>query len=236
VRSLHFLVLAGALSCPAFAHAQRPDLASVERRIVEATNEFRREGGAEAVRPNPALAKAARDFADYMARTDRYGHNADGRDPSDRARSHGYDYCLVAENIAYLRSSTGFRAAELIGGYVEGWKNSPEHRKNMLEAAATDIAVAVARSDRTGSYYAVQMFGRRKSEHIEFRITNTAPQAVRYRVAKQEYSLRPRETRIHWVCAPEDLTLHAGGAVRPNRGDKLVIVSDASRVSIRRER
>jgi uncharacterized protein YkwD len=242
-RRLHCLVLVAILSCPATALAQRADLGSTERLVVEATNEFRREEGVGAVKPNPALAKAAQDFADYMARTDRYGHNADGRDPADRARSHGYDYCLVAENIAYLYRSAGLRTAELAGGIVEGWKHSPEHRKNMLEAAATDTAVAVARSDRSGRYYAVQMFGRPKSERIEFRITNAAPQTVSYRIAGQEYSLRAREGRIHGLCGPDDLTLHAGAGasarstqVRPNRGDRLVVVSEPGGVSIRRER
>jgi uncharacterized protein YkwD len=231
-----------ALACPAVAPAQRADLAGTERLVLEATSEFRREEGVGAVRPNAALAKAAQDFADYMARTDRYGHEADGRSPADRARSHGYDYCLVSENIASLYSSKGFRTAELARDYVEGWKHSPEHRKNMLEAAATDIAVAVAHSNRSGRYYAVQMFGRPKSERIEFRITNATPQSVRYRVASQAYSLRPRETRIHWQCGPEDLTLQsAGGAnlpnatLRPNRGDRLVVASDARGVSLRRE-
>jgi uncharacterized protein YkwD len=241
--SLHCLVLVAILSCPATALAQRADLAGTAKLIVEATNELRREEGVGAVRPNAALAKAAQYFADFMARTDRYGHEADGRNPADRARSHGYDYCLVAENIAYLYRSAGFRTAELAGGIVEGWKHSPEHRKNMLEAAATDTAVAVARSDRSGRYYAVQMFGRPKSERIEFRITNAAPQTVRYHLADQEYSLGPRETRIHWLCGPDDLTLHAAAGasarstqVRPNRGDRLVVVSDPSGVSIRRER
>jgi uncharacterized protein YkwD len=232
------VILAVALSCPAFAAAQAPDLDSAERLVVEATNKFRREEGVETVRPNPALAKAARDFAEYMARTDRYGHTADGSNPPDRARSHGYDYCLVSENIAYRYNSGGFRTAELARGFVEGWKQSPEHRKNMLEPAATESAVALARSDRSGRYYGVQMFGRPKSERVEFRITNAAPRAVSYHVGKQDYSLRPREGRIHWLCGPEDLTLQtAGGApvtMRPNRGDRLVVEGVTSGTSIRR--
>lgn len=49
---------------------------------------------------------------------------------------------------------------ELASRYFEGWKKSPGHRRNMLEASVTDTAVAVARSARTGRYYAVQLFGR----------------------------------------------------------------------------
>ena len=231
------LLIVAAAAWPALALAQRVDLSSAEKIVVDATNAFRREEGLGTVKPDPALGHAARDFAEFMAHTDRYGHTADGRNPGDRAAGKGYDHCLVAENIAYQYNSGGFRTAELARGFVEGWKRSPEHRKNMLEPAATDTALAVARSEKSGRYYAVQMFGRPKSERIEFRITNAAPQAVRYRIANQEYSLRPRETRIHWLCGPEDLALRAGGgAVRPNRGDRLVVVSDASRLAIRRER
>jgi uncharacterized protein YkwD len=116
------------------------------------------------VTANPVLARTVRDFVDFMARTDRYGHEADGKQPADRARGHGYDYCLVSENIAYQYNSAGFRTAALARDFVEGWKHSPQHRKNMLEPAATQTAVAVARSEKSGRYYAVQMFGRPKSE------------------------------------------------------------------------
>ncbi len=235
--------MVAACAWPALALAQRVDLSSAEKLVVDTTNAFRREAGLAAVKPDSALGQAARDFAEFMAHTDRYGHTADGRNPGDRASGKGYDHCLVAENIAYQYNSGGFRTAELAHSFVEGWKHSPDHRKNMLEPAATDTAVAVARGERSGRYYAVQMFGRPKSERIEFRITNAAPEAVRYDIAQREYSLRPRETRIHWLCGPEDLTLHPGAGanahdarVRPSRGDKLVVVGEASRVSIRRER
>jgi uncharacterized protein YkwD len=155
------LLFAALVSGPALA--QRPDLDAVEQLIVEATNEFRRGEGLRTVTTSPVLARTVRDFADFIARTDRYGHEADGKQPSDRARAHGYDYCLVSENIAYQYNSAGFRTAALARDFVEGWKQSPQHRKNMLEPDAVDTAVAVARSDRSGKYYAVQMFGRAKS-------------------------------------------------------------------------
>ena len=50
--------------------------------MVERTNAFRLEQGLGAVKPDPALEASARDFAAYMARTDRYGHEADGATPS----------------------------------------------------------------------------------------------------------------------------------------------------------
>lgn len=162
LREIPRFLLAAALSLPGMALAQRVDLPAVEKLVVDATNAFRGQEGLDSVRPDRALAKAAQDFADYMARTDRYGHTADGRNPADRARGQGYGYCLLAENIAYQYNSAGFRTAELARGFVEGWKHSPGHRKNMLEPAVTDTAVAVAHSEKSGRYYAVQMFGQPK--------------------------------------------------------------------------
>jgi uncharacterized protein YkwD len=231
------LLAAALVSAPAFG--QRADVLGAERLIVSGANAFRREEQLSPVKASAELAKAARDFADYMARTDRYGHEADGATPAERAKRHGYDYCLVSENIAYQYKSGGFRTADLAESFVEGWRNSPPHRKNMLEPAATETGAAVARSDRSGRYYAVQMFGRPKSERIEFRIDNSASQPVRYRLGDKDYSLRPRQARTHWVCGPEDLTLQSAGAhgkVRPAQGEKLVVVNEAGGVAIRRQR
>ena len=188
----------------------------------------------------PALARAARGFADYMARTDHYGHTADGTQPADRASERGYDYCLVSENIAYQYSSEPLATAELARRYVEGWKDSPGHRKNMLEPAATDMAVAVARSSRTGRFYAVQMFGRPRSQAIEFRVTNAARRSIDYRVAGKGFTLRAGQGRIHTVCAPEDVSFPGaenaeGRVIRPSGGDNLVVAGGA-RLTIRQER
>jgi len=137
-----------------------PDMAQVAGLVVEGTNRFRHDHGLTSVTPERRLASAAREFAAYMAQTDRLDHAADGRQPWGRAKAQGYDYCLVAENIAYQFDSRGFATAQLAHELVAGWERSPGHRKNMLEREAVDTAVAVARSPRTGRYYAVQMFGR----------------------------------------------------------------------------
>ena len=115
-----FIVALVFVSAPAAARV--PDVAAVESMVIEATNRFRAEEGRNAVAPERHLDAAAREFAAFMARTDRYGHNADGREPADRAKAHGYDYCLVSENISYQYSSLGFRTGELATRLVEGWK------------------------------------------------------------------------------------------------------------------
>ena len=228
--ALAVLVAGGAWAQP------RPDLARVEDIIVRQTNEFRREQGLAAVREDDKLGAAARYFADYMARTDRYGHEADGREPSERAQRHGYDYCLVAENISYQYSSADFATSELARRYVEGWKASPGHRKNMLSPHAVDTGVAVARGGKSGRYYAVQMFGRPKTASIEFRITNAARDTARYEVGGQGFTLAPGSTRIHTLCAPEDVALsgvRARHALVPRNGERFVVVREPGGLALR---
>lgn len=224
----------------AAAGAPRPDLDEVEALIVRHTNEFRAANGLAKVEPDASLERAARSFAEYMARTDRYGHTADGSEPAERARARGYDYCFVAENIAYSYSSQPVTTGELEGTVFEGWKQSPGHRRNLLQAAVIDVGVAVARSAKSGRYYAVQMFGRPRSRSIEFRVTNGARRAVDYRIAAKTWTLAPGQGRIHTLCAPEDVSFPAvesdkGRTIRPSGGENLVVRGDA-RLAIRVER
>ena len=143
--------------------ARSADLARVEKLVFESTNRFRGEQGVAPVAADAKLHAAARDFAQFMARSGRYAHDADGRQPSDRARAHGYDYCVISENIAYQFDSRGFGTGGLADLLFEGWKRSAGHRRNLLDAEVTDSAVAVARSAATGYFYAVQMFARPRS-------------------------------------------------------------------------
>src|SRR6056297_1622544 len=143
----------------------------VESAIVEQTNEFRKKKELDALESDAELTKSASQFAQYMAESGRYGHRADGRTPARRAKAAGYQYCVVRENIAY-RTNTGEVSAEnLIDVFVQGWIDSPSHRENMLADYVTQTGVAVATADDV-TYYAVQLFGRPKSESIRIEIAN----------------------------------------------------------------
>ena len=143
------------------ADCRAVDLGRAAAAIVEETNRFRVEEKVAGVLPSAALAATAREFAQFLAATDKFGHAADGRDPAARVRGHGYDYCMVSENIAYQFRSQGFESpAELGRVFVEGWKRSPGHRTNLRDREATEIGVAVAHSAHTRRYYAVQAFAR----------------------------------------------------------------------------
>lgn len=224
-----------------FAPAPRaePNLRQVEVLVAQRTNDFRAEQSLRKVESEGALDRAAREFAEFMARTDRYGHSADGNAPADRARARGYDYCLVSENISYQFTTGEFTTADLARRYVEGWKASPGHRGNMVDPAVVDIGVGVARSERTGRYYGVQMFGRPRARSIEFRVTNVSRMQVRYRVGGEAFTLGQRQERRHTLCVAEDVVFSSSGnaegrKIRPSDGDRLVVEGD-KRPTIRQE-
>ena len=231
-------VFAGCLLLFAWpALAKAPDLGQAERLIARRTNEFRAEQGLGGLEPDAALTAVAQAFAEYMARTDRYGHAADGRQPSERAEARGYRYCSVAENISYQFNSESFATEELARRFVEGWKDSPGHRRNMLNPHAVHMAAAVTQSSRTGRFYGVQMFGRPREASIEFRIANRARTQVRYRVGDEAFSLAAGQERVHTVCAPPEVTFAnaEGGPFRPQAGERLRVEGDR-RLVVKSER
>jgi uncharacterized protein YkwD len=230
-----FAVAAAAifLALPAFGEA--PDLARVMSIVMEGTNRFRQEHRLATLEADSKLAATARDFADFMAKTDKYGHGADDLGLLERVRRHGYAYCLVSENIGYQFRSDGFRtAADLADGFVEGWKRSPGHRKNMMERDATEIGVAVARSAKTGRYYGVEIFARPASHIVEFAVANESEQRVDYRIGSAAYWLPRRTVRTHRECVAEPVGFQ-GQVLHPVNGDRLTIVEGRGSLRMTRE-
>ena len=215
--------------------AAAADVEEAAKRIVEQTNAFRQAQGREPQAVNAALEQAAGDFAAFMAKNGKYGHAADGRTPAERAAAHGYDYCIVLENIAYLFRSTGYDTETLVQRFVEGWKNSPEHRKNLLERGATQTGAGVAQA-QDGRYYGVQMFGRPKSAAIRFSVRNESGRRVEYQAGEREFSLPPRATRSHTVCRALQLriALQKPFTARPSGGESYAIVERAGSLTVTR--
>ncbi|MGZ9075519.1 MAG: CAP domain-containing protein [Burkholderiaceae bacterium] len=216
---------------PAGARNARADTAEVARRVVVATNEFRRQENLPSTGHAPQLASAARYFADFMARTGKYGHTADGTEPAARAKRFGYEYCIVAENIAQFHRADGIATAELADRLFNGWQNSPEHRRNILDPHVTETAVVVARSAKTDYYYAVQLFGRPVSQSIDFKVTNQAGVAVSYALDGQTLQLPARTTVTHRVCKPAAFEFR-GKTLQPANGQQFVIVNDQNGVQL----
>lgn len=207
------------------------DIQETSKAILEKTNAFREKNELSPLQKDADLVAAAQKFADYMARTLRYGHTADGRRPSERASAIGYAYCSIRENIAYQYNSTGFEAPELADKFFTGWKESKGHRENMLSAFATEVGIGLARSDKTGAYFAVQMLGRPESQSLQFRVVNESSKLRQYTLAvdgrngtERHFDIRPRVIRTHQRCRPVGLTIpRAGGEQTLEAEDGLVV-------------
>ncbi len=90
--------------------------------VIELTQDSRLSAAAEA---------HAVDMVDnnYLSHTDLTGGG-----PGDRAAAVGYDWNLIAENIAQ-----GFYSNAAV---IDAWMNSPGHRANMLDARIEDFGIA----------------------------------------------------------------------------------------------
>lgn len=190
-----------------------PNSQAAEAFIIQKTNSFREQSGLERLKENRHLGEAASYFASYMARSGNYGHRADGNKLSERVALYDYDYCIVAENIAFIEFSQELTANDLGGRLYLGWKDSKPHRRNMLDPDMTETGVAVAYDSEAKKYYGVQLFGRPRSAAIRFRIENLSSETLRYTIAgvdrnassSREFEILPRSARIHSRCRPSRL-------------------------------
>ena len=203
-------------------------IAAVQRAIVEQTNEFRKSNELDAVQRNEHLMQAAKDFAEFMARTGKYGHRANGMTPAQRAEAAGYDYCVVRENIAYRTNTGEVTADSLIEVFVQGWIDSPPHRENMLADYITHTGVAVATTDGV-TYYAVQMFGRPKSASFRLNLINDSgeTQTIEFETndQKEEVELQPRMILTMTRCIPTKVSLAGSNKFKKMRSNAMLSVT-----------
>jgi uncharacterized protein YkwD len=117
-----------------------------DKMIFEITNGFRGQHGIAPLTWDGTLAEAARIHSKDM-RDNNYFDHADpqGNQAWDRAEAAGYSWAAIGENI-----SKGYRNSV---GAVDGWVNSPSHRKCMLDGIYTELGVGVSGT------YATQVFG-----------------------------------------------------------------------------
>ena len=175
--------------------------------VVERTNAYRRGRDLGELTPNETLNTAAQSFAEYMARTGNYGHEADGRAPAERIEAAGYVYCRVGENIGWQQKGTEHIASLKIGRtFFTGWRDSPPHHENIVEPTFTEIGTGFAAAT-TGRYYAVQLFGRPQSLRFTVELVNQSGENVRYQFGGEMYELTPRMWRQHEVCETTPLVV-----------------------------
>jgi uncharacterized protein YkwD len=120
--------------------------------VVARTNAERARHGLPPLTPEPMLAAAAQAHSVDMAARRFFDHrNPEGLQVSDRVEAFGYRYATVAENIAAGQPTPA--------AVVEGWMNSPGHRRNILSADVTQIGIGFAPSSDIYGCYWTQVFG-----------------------------------------------------------------------------
>lgn len=189
-----------------------PDIPATETLVIEMTNTVRAREKLGPVKPDKALAIAARAYAQYLAKANAFSHTADGRQPAARANAAGYEFCQIAENLALSESSRGFAAQALATETVEGWLNSPGHRANLLAKGVTDIAVAVAKvGAKEPKYVVVQMLGRPSALSTEFQVSNATKEKVTYALSGASHTINPGTGIRHTVCEAKTLQFKSAG-------------------------
>lgn len=197
-----------------------PDLPQVEQHIVEMTNQVRQEQKLPALKINAMLAKAARAFAQNVAKSGKFSHTADGRTPAQRAESVGYKHCEIAENLAMDQDSGGFDTGALALQAIAGWMNSPPHRANILRASVSEIGVGVARAPGPKpKFISVELFGKPASRSFTFKIRNVANIAVSYSYGGKAYDLKPGRSVVHSSCSQEQLIISKPGGLFSSRSE-----------------
>ncbi|OPY61091.1 MAG: Cysteine-rich secretory protein family protein [Syntrophorhabdaceae bacterium PtaU1.Bin034] len=123
--------------------------------IIAATNQARRLQGLTELNENPLLDAIAEVKAKDMFERQYFAHvSPTGEQASDIAQRVGYKYKIIAENIARGLFLTNQKI-------VDGWMQSPGHRKNILSPEVREIGASVMKGRLEGSdaWVSVQVFG-----------------------------------------------------------------------------
>ncbi|MDI6741201.1 MAG: CAP domain-containing protein [Smithella sp.] len=123
--------------------------------VIELTNKERVNYGLTYLEENHLLNIIAASRAQDMLEKQYFAHVSPiGEQASDIARTVGYAYKIIAENIG----SGDFLTNQKI---VDGWMQSPGHRNNILSTEVREIGAAVARGKMHGrdTFVTVQIFG-----------------------------------------------------------------------------
>ena len=165
-------------STPASADARGSAqwISLLESQIHELVNQERRKASLSNLEDDSALAEVARSHSQDMAINDFFNHeNLYGQSPSERADAAGYScvnqgYIGVAENIftgwqfsaiiTFQSTSTKayFDLDELAKVVVDGWMNSPGHRRNILTERYNKEGIGVGVNPETEAVLVTQNF------------------------------------------------------------------------------
>lgn len=158
-RAIRAVVLAAA--CLAVQAGQtntsEQPVAGIERRVSELVNQERTSRGLNALEWDQRLAEAARRHARSMAQRGFFSHDDPVRgDLFGRLGKAKIPWQKAAEN---LFNEKGYE--DPAQQAIQGWMNSPGHRRNVLDKQLTRAGVGAARAP-DGTVYLVQIYIRPK--------------------------------------------------------------------------
>ena len=140
------VLTASFLGSAAAAECITPDgVNEMATEIAAGLNQSRRANGESQLRFNRKLGRAAMRHACDMLANDFFDHRgSDGSNSHARVTTVGYEACIVAENIAW-----GYPRPQQI---IDGWMNSPGHRRNMLHPRIEEFGIGITQGPR-GPYW-----------------------------------------------------------------------------------
>jgi uncharacterized protein YkwD len=122
-------------------------LSEEEQKVLDLTNEERKKEKLPPLKPSLILFKAARKYAEVMAKADKATHDVDGTKPGQRVKAAGGDFELVTENVGYTFG--GAAAKEM----VRWWMESKGHRENILHKELTEIGLGAVKGKDDKIFY-----------------------------------------------------------------------------------
>jgi uncharacterized protein YkwD len=123
--------------------------------IIDLTNKARGLNGLSPLDENPLLNAIAETRAKDMFEKQYFAHvSPTGNQVADVAQRMGYQYKIIAENLASGRFLTNQKV-------IDGWMQSPGHRKNLLSTEVKELGAAIAKGTMSGqeTWISVQIFG-----------------------------------------------------------------------------
>jgi uncharacterized protein YkwD len=124
--------------------------------MLKLVNESRAKEKLEPLSLDPLLCKAAQVHNDNMIKQEKMSHILDGKRVGDRVTAAGYDYRVVAENLALAEGEPKDPAPD-VADIHKGWMESKGHRANILNGKFTQIGMAMGRCKK-GNYYYTHVF------------------------------------------------------------------------------
>jgi hypothetical protein len=173
--------------------------------VIRLTNEARASNGLTDLTENDLLDAIAEERAKDMLNKQYFAHvSPSGEQVTDVAQRVGYHYKILAENIA----EGLFRTNQKL---VDGWMQSPGHRKNILREEVREIGTSVVKGRMHGeeTWVGVQVFGLESPAVSERSCTSPSPEMANRIAAKKTelQGLADRALRLRQQIESENTSI-----------------------------